>query len=328
MYERTEKCINDLYKRRDIYDAISTVDKDALTGEDKRLADDILLKFKKNGIDLPDAERRRVADDESQIIKRANQLSDNITNDNRCLEATDSEIAGLPDSFIRGLKKNNAGNYLLPATSTAEGMLMASVTSVQTLEKFKEMFETRASSENIPLFSEILSLRSDMAGALGLNCYAQNALRGRMLNTPESVLGFLNYYKDHLLKDVQGFMGKLLKIKQEKDPKAESVHNWEIPYFFSELKNRECGLKAKDTQDCIDLNDAINQAFDLFGRLLGVDFIEEKAPLWHKDVRYFSISDRLSKEAIGRTRTGPVRSILSKAADWKTVLIVSRSLLY
>ena len=91
--------------RKDIYVALkgylaNAGKTETLDAEDKRLEELTMRDFKRNGLELSDADREKLVQIRSRLAELATQYSSNLDEDTTSFEVTDADLEGMPAEFI------------------------------------------------------------------------------------------------------------------------------------------------------------------------------------------------------------------------------------
>ncbi len=157
-------------------------------------------------------------------------------------------------------------------------------------------FSTRASEfgpaekDNTPVIRELLALRQREAELLGFKNYAEVSLATKMAETPAEVIAFL---RDLAQKS---------KPWAEKDERAleafakdqlgiEKLEPWDSAYASEKLREAHYSYSDQEVKQYFTLPQVFSGLFGLVEKLFDIRITEDSAPVWHKDVKFWRISD-------------------------------------
>jgi Zn-dependent oligopeptidase len=83
-----------------------------LTSQEKYLVEQILKEGKRRGLGLPVEQRQKIVALEKELAELETEFSKNIYGDNRSIQVSKEELAGLDEDFINSLKRTPEGLYL------------------------------------------------------------------------------------------------------------------------------------------------------------------------------------------------------------------------
>ena len=158
-------------------------------------------------------------------------------------------------------------------------------------------YVTRASElgksewDNTPLIQEILKLRREMAQLLGFKSYAEYSLTPKMAETPQQVLDFLNElaaraksYAQRDLEEVTEFARSQLGL--------DKVEAWDLAFASEKLRVARYAFSDQEVKQYFPETTVMPGMFRLVETLYGLIIAPATAPVWHPDVRFYSIRDR------------------------------------
>jgi oligopeptidase A len=158
-------------------------------------------------------------------------------------------------------------------------------------------YVTRASEfgkpewDNTALIAEILRLRRELAQLLGFASYAEYSLEPKMAESPRQVLDFLEElaarakpYAGRDLEEVADFARGELGLAQ--------LQAWDLAYVSEKLRAKRYAFSDQEVKQYFPETRVLPGMFQLVERLYGLRIEPAQAPVWHPDVRFYSIRDR------------------------------------
>lgn len=285
------------FARRDMYDIVRKAK--TTTADEKRLQKEMLIAFEKQGLKLSD----KVVAEVKELMQKLSDLRStfhaNLANDNSFVAFTVEELAGTPADFLARLTKDSSGKYIVHTQYPNYLAIMENATNNETRRKMAIAFQTRQKDKNSKLLEEALVLRQKIARKLGYSTWADYNIKGRMAKNEREVVNFLNDLRGKLSKASREDLARLLKMKKKMHPSATHLDPWDLTYFENQLKKQDYALDAEKVREYFPAEQVIKGTFDVYSKLLGVEFVEEKpAKPWSKDVKLFAIRDGTTKETI------------------------------
>ena len=262
-----------------------------------------LRDFKLSGVALEGEAKERYA----QISARLSQLSSDFSN--HVLDTTqayfkpltEQQLKGLPESSIELLKQYGQQRDLEQAVATLDiPSYLAIMTYADDRELREELYKaytTRASDQsqqtefdNTPVMEEILSLRQEMAYLLGFDNYAEYSLASKMAPSVQAVYQFLVELAEHARQPALKEIEDLKTIAAENG--VTEIQPWDSTYYSEKLKVQQFNLSQEALKPYFPTPKVIQGLFSIVNRLYGIQVIERKAPLWHKDAHYYELEDQ------------------------------------
>ena len=290
---------------------------------DKKLLQIAIDSFKENGIDLPSEQRERLKEinvELSQLYRKHIENSLDARNGWEVYVDDVSELNGLPEDVISLLaddaKANGHDGYRISSNSVRFFQLSQIKNGELRNKIFNKMSSATTNPEydNEAVLEKMLKLRDEYAKILGYNTYADFKLQHTMLKNGDNALAFVEKLHDGILEafedekhEIEDFGVSLFGRNRRYISSSEMV------YLFDKHKEAMLDFDDDDVRPYFSLENVIKGMFYVANQLYGVKFIEQKTffsedefavvpanyiPVWHKDVRYFSVFEE-SGEYIG-----------------------------
>jgi thimet oligopeptidase len=149
---------------------------------------------------------------------------------------------------------------------------------------------------NLELLNRALNLRYELAQLHGVPDYATYAIKRRMAQTPAAVRQFLGQVKgavdaiesrelEELRADKAQFAGTPLE--------ATKLYRWDLPFHQERLRKARYQIDQEALRAYFPTDRSVQYTLALAETLYGIRFAERKVPVWHEDVRYFDVFERL-----------------------------------
>lgn len=273
-----------------------------LQGEEKKLLDEYLTDFKRLGLHLSKEKQKELKDLQKKLSAIESSFSQAINEYEDFIIVGRSELTGLDEKFISGLKK------------TADGKLQVSLQYPEYLpvmefcsnEKVrKELLVKKynvAAKENTARLNEMIEIRDEIAKILGYSSFSDYVIEDRMAKSPKRVNDFLQSFEKRLKQKAEKELTALrdLKRSETKNPKAE-LDIWDFNYYSALYKKKNFEVDLNELKDFFPLEKVLQGMFQVMGKLFSLRFEEQTKgfPTWHKDVRLFVAKDAKSGTDFG-----------------------------
>ncbi|KAK7090831.1 mitochondrial intermediate peptidase-like [Littorina saxatilis] len=142
------------------------------------------------------------------------------------------------------------------------------------------------------LLSAMLSARHQLANLVGFDTYSHRANRGTMMESPDSVMAFLDLLSEKLKPRVEKELGEILRFKQEQAPTSKIVHAWDPPYYSALSRQKRCSVHTNEIMAYLSLGSIMSGLDGLFSSLYGVSLhtVEmQPGEAWHYDVHKLAV---------------------------------------
>jgi oligopeptidase A len=286
------------------YKALKAAAGERLSPARQKALDDALRAFVLGGAELQGAARERYA----AIQDRAGELSQRYGE--HVLDATDAwthdvpeadaaeHLAGVPDDVRQAAHEAataaGAAGYRLTLKAPCYMPLMMHGRHRPLREKLYRAFMTRASEfgnpahDNSALMQELLALRHEEAALLGYASYAEATLVPKMARSPAEVLAFIRDLAGRARPFAEKELAELREFARDKLGLA-TLEPWDRAYASEQLKQARYAFSSEEVRQYFTAPKVLAGLFTLIETLFEVEIQETPAPVWHADVRFYSL---------------------------------------
>ncbi|HWR77791.1 MAG TPA: M3 family metallopeptidase [Thiobacillus sp.] len=307
----------------------------ALSAPRKKIVDNELRDFRLGGAELPDDKKARFMQVQEELAQLSAKFEENIldaTNEFALFVDDDAQLAGVPDDVLAMMK----------AAAEADGktgwkitLHMPSYLPVMQYADHRELREqvyrayvTRASEfgkpelDNTPLIADILRLRREAAELLGFRSYAEVSLAAKMADTPAEVLKFL----DELGARARPYAEKdyaELKAFARDELGLSDLQAWDTTYVSEKLSIARYSFSDQEVKQYFPEPRVLAGLFKLIETLYGLHVREDSAPVWHPDVKFYTLTDHTGQR-IGQFYLDLYARATKRGGAWMDDVITRR----
>ena len=298
--ERIDKYLVDLSFREDLYAAIKAYAGrgEALGPEEARLLEFELRDYRRNGFELPEAERARVRELSDELVSLGVEFQKNISEWDDGILVSRGDLAGLPDAFIDSLRTEEVDGETRHRVSLDYPELFPFMGKARSSELRRELFgkeQVKGGDANVPVLERALAARREMASLLGYESWADYAHEVCMSKERERVASFLADLRERLAKKVEADLALMEEVNDG------PVNIWDWRYCHDQLLQTRYAVDDFEVAQHFPLDACLEGLFAVCQRLLGVRFeARPDAPLWHEDVQAFDVYEADGDEAFAR----------------------------
>lgn len=282
-----------------------------------RILDQLLLDAKLAGIELEGEEKVEFNQIKAKLSQLSSQFQNNAldsTKEFSLILSSRSDIDGLPPSLLALTSQSyNEQKGTMDEESTPETgpwrislsppvfvPFMQHSKSRLLREKVYKAYITRASfgsHDNTPLIAEILKLRKKEASLLGFPSYADLSLTKKMAQKVSKVETMFEELREVSWKATNEEIAELRAFALSKGEKEPLLH-WDTAYWSERYREHTLSFTQEEVRPYFSLPKAIEGLCLLCNKLFGITIREEKErpPVWHPDVRYYTIRDENDKQ--------------------------------
>jgi thimet oligopeptidase len=266
-----------------------------------KLKKDLLEGFEDSGVALPAGKRARAKEIFDKLETLRQEFDRAIRDDPRKVTVTPAEMAGMPESYLKGKKQDEKGNYVLGLDYPSFFPFIQNAKDGEARKRYYLAKYTQGGAENLDRLYDIFKLRQELAGLYGLPSFAAYALRHKMVQNVETVDKFLASVKG-AVNDLEAREIEELRTEKARDlgtPLAATrMERWDLLYYQEKVRRERYSVDQEKLRKYFPSDKSVDYVFAISQRLYGVKFREAKVPVWNPDVRYFDVLDASSGKFI------------------------------
>ena len=274
-----------------------------LNPEQLRLVEETYKDFVRGGANLDPEKKKRMRAINEQLSVLELQFNDNVlkeTNAFKLVIDKKEDLSGLPETPI-----NAAAEAAKVAGMEGKWVFTLNYPSIWPFMTYADNRELRRqlfsayirrgdngnAQDNKETLIKIAGLRAEAAALLGYTTHADFVLEKRMAKTPDKVYDLLNrLWAPALRVSIREREDQQALIRKEgNDFKLEP---WDWWYYTEKVKKARFDLDENEVRQYFKLENVVDGAFGVAGRLYGLRFIERKdLPKYNPEVRTFEVRD-------------------------------------
>ncbi len=279
----------------------------SLSAPRRKIVDNELRDFRLGGAELAENDKARFKAIQEELAGLGAKFEENI------LDATNAwvrwiedpaELAGVPDDVLQMFREaaqaDGKTGYKLSLRAPSYMPILQFCDNRALREDLYRAYSTRASEfgpetlDNTALIARIVELRHEAARLLGFANYAEVSLEPKMARSPAEVLDFLETLgqraKPYAEKDMAELRAYAASDLGLADPQA-----WDIGYASEKLRETRYAFSEQEVKEYFPEPKVLAGLFKLIETLYGLRIAEARAPVWHDDVKFYTISDEQSQ---------------------------------
>ena len=281
----------------------------------QRIIQKAILGSEQSGISLEGDTQKRFNEIAERMSQLASDFSNHVLDATKAwhLDITDAaDAAGLPTSFRRlaaaawaddqdGEAKTDPDNgpWRVKLDAPSFGPFMEHCQNRDLREQAYRAYVSRASEgelDNEPLVAEILKLRQEKSQLLGYPNYAAVSLANKMAKDTDEIQAMFDELLAASLESGKTELEDLTKYANEQGHEGALAH-WDISFWAERLREAKYSFTDEELRPYFSLERVLDGMFDLCHRIFGITVTaaDGKAPVWHKDVRFFEVANEAGK---------------------------------
>jgi oligopeptidase A len=274
-----------------------------LSASRKKIVENELRDFRLGGAELPADKKGRFMQVQEELAQLSAKFEENLldaTNDFSLFIDDAAQLAGVPDDVLEMMKTaaetDGKTGWKLTLHMPSYLPVMQYADNRALREQIYRAYVTRASEfgkpelDNTPLIGSILRLRREAAELLGFRSYAEVSLAAKMADTPTEVLKFLDELgvraRPYAEKDYEE-----LKAFARDELGLADLQAWDTTYASEKLSVARYSFSDQEVKQYFPEPRVLAGLFKLVETLYGLHIREDSAPVWHPDVKFYTLTD-------------------------------------
>ncbi|OIP17659.1 MAG: oligopeptidase A [Betaproteobacteria bacterium CG2_30_59_46] len=284
---------------------------EALSAPRKKIIDNEVRDFRLGGAELAEDKKPRFKAIQEELSALSARFEENLldaTNDFGLIVENESELAGIPDDAMQAAREaaqkdaKPGWKFTLHAPSYMPVMQYADNRGLR--EQVYRAYVTRASEfgkaelDNTGLIADILRLRREAAQLLGFANYAEVSLATKMAQSPRQVLDFLDDLAARAKPYAERDFRELTEFARDELGLAD-LTAWDAAYASEKLRLKRYAFSDNEVKQYFPESIVLPGMFKMVETLYGLSIKPTPAPVWHGEVRFYTLSDK-NNEPVGQ----------------------------
>lgn len=301
----------------------------SLAGVRKRFLGETVKGFVRSGADLPEEEKARLEEVQSELARITQKFSENVLDSTNAWELVledASRLAGLPETALgvlraeaaaKGLGSDEAPVYRITLKAPVYFPVLEYADDASLREEVWRGSITVGHGgdyDNTGLVWQILALRHEQAGLLGKEHFADQVLEERMAGSGATALKFIEDLAERTKPFFTRDIEELTSFRRRHEPGWDGLFQpWDVAYWSEKLRKANYDFDEEELRPYFAIGNVIKGMFRLMERVFGFRITERKtvyAPpgerptedgieVWHPDVRFYDLHDGETGEHLG-----------------------------
>ncbi|HEX9984720.1 MAG TPA: M3 family metallopeptidase [Thermoanaerobaculia bacterium] len=290
--------ITEVFQNERFYERVRRVEPRSTA--EKQFRKDLLESFEDSGVSLPPEKRQRFAEISERLTELGQEYAKNIRENETRLRFSPAETEGLPQSYLDRVPHDEEGNIVVGFDYPDYVPFLMNAKNEEARKRYWIANTLRGTSRNLEVMDEIVALRKEIADLYDVPSYAHYVTKRRMVETPETVTGFLNEVRSVVTEAEIRDLAELAQIKAELtgNPDAK-IERWDVSFFRERLRERRYAIDQEELRKYFPTASTVEWMLDISQRLYGVRFERALVPVWHEDVIYLDVKDAATGRFIG-----------------------------
>ena len=294
-----------------LYDTRDTLGLDA---EGVRLVERYYTGFVRSGASLPDSQKARLKQINSELAKLGTQFSQNVlkeVNDSAVVVDSAAELDGLSDEQIAtaadaAKERKLDGKYVITLLNTTGQPPESQITNRALRERLHKASVARNSRgnafDNTAIVSQVLKLRAERARMLGYPTYAAYVLADETAKTPEAVNAMLGKLAPPAVanarKEGTALQAMIDKEQAAKGEPSFALQPWDWAFYTEKVRQAQYNFDESQLKPYLEMKNVLeNGVFYAANKLYGLSFKERTdLPKYRPDTFTYDVIDSDGKQ--------------------------------
>lgn len=304
----TSELSNSTYMNDKLFQRVKKLyDEQELAGynkEQKKLIENYYKRFVRNGANLNESDKQRLAQLNNDISMLQLQFDQNLLHEtNNTFVTVDKleDLEGLPQSNIDAAaemaKKNGQeGKWMFNMQRASCNPVLQYCNNRELRKKVYDAYYNRGNQrnewDNNEICVKLLDLRLQKAKLMGFEDYASFALDDRMAKTSENVYNLLDQIWEPAVKKAQEELNDI-RAEIRKEGNNFEPEGWDYMYYMEKAKKAKFNIDDNEVRPYLEVYNVQQGIFYVANKLYGLTFTERTdLPKYHPDTKTFEVRDK------------------------------------
>ncbi len=219
------------------------------------------------------------------------EFESNIAQDNRFIKVSESELSGVKDDFLKSLKKDQDGKYIVGIDYPTYFHVMENCHIESTRKALWTEFVNRGYPKNKEVLIKVISLRNELAELLGYKNFAELDLDDQMAKSPEVIREFLEDIFERCKPKVAAELTLLKKdLPSNITLKDDQFNPWDFAFVKNSYKKKYFSVDEADIAQYFPLENTVEKLLEIYQKFMGLSFEQcDLSGLWHNDLKLVKV---------------------------------------
>jgi thimet oligopeptidase len=289
--------------RKDVYRTVKAYldTNPRLEGQDARLVEFIVRGYKRDGLTLPDEKQQKVEALRKQLASVQERFLVNANNATAPLKFTKEQLEGVSDDFLKQAKTTE-NEYTVDANVPPQYIYaMTNCIKEETRKRLCIAHDTRAKDKNLPLATQAVEIRAELADLLGYSSWADYQEEVKMAKTGKNALDFEEQLKGALEPKYQAEISELKKAKASvAGAITPDVKLWDWYFTSALLQKQKYNIDTEALRAYFPFDRVLDGMFKIYEHIFQVEIRPVDAPAaYQSDVELYAVLDQQTQQPLG-----------------------------
>ena len=272
--------------------------------EQKKLIENYYKRFVRNGANLNDADKEKLAKLNNEISMLQLQFDQNLLHEtNNTFVTVDKleDLDGLPQSNIDAaakMAKDNGqeGKWMFNMQRASCNPVLQFCNNRDLRKQVYDAYYNRGNQgnewDNKEISAKLVELRLKKANLMGFKDYASFSLDNQMAKNSENVYNLLNQIWEPAVKKAKEELDDI-RAEIRKEGKTFEPEGWDYMYYLDKAKNAKFNIDDNAIRPYLEVYSVQQGMFYVANKLYGLTFKERTdLPKYQEDTKVFEVYDK------------------------------------
>jgi thimet oligopeptidase len=285
-----DRFVTELRQDRALFEIFAAADATGLDAAAARLLDKTLDDFRRAGVDLDGATRRRLTEINERLTAIGQEFGRTIRDDVRTVRVAPERLAGLPQDWLDSHPAEDDG--LVTVTTDYPDSLPARmfVHDADVRREVTVAFLQRGWPVNEGRLDELFALRQELATLVGYADWASYDADVKMIKKGSAIPEFIDRIADAADGPMRRDLELLLERYRRDVPGATAIDTADSLYYEELVRQERHDVDAQRVRTYFDFAKVQQGLLDVTGRLFGLSYEPvADAQVWHDEVTAYDV---------------------------------------
>jgi len=274
---------------RPVYEALAAIDLNGADPATRHYVERTLLGYRLAGVDKDKATRDHLQTLHEKATLLSLRFSRNIQEGAKTIEATETELDGLPPDYIARHPTDAEGRSLLTTDQPDMQPVMTFAASAALRERMFLAYYTRAYPANKEILLELLATRQEIAAVLGFRSWADLATADQMMGSAANVRAFISRLDEASREGARREHEQVLAFARQRQPGLKAIDIAGRAYWYDQFRRSAFDFDSQSVRPYFPYAHVEAGVLDTAARLFKIEFRRSAAPGWDPAVSVFEV---------------------------------------
>jgi len=280
---------------RAVYEALAAIDLTGASEATKHYVERSLLGYRLAGVDKDEATRDRLQQLHEKASLLALEFSRNIQEGAKAIQATETEMDGLPADYLAAHPVQTTGDEAGTITLTTDQPDMQPVMTFARSDALRERmfkaYNTRAYPVNQQILLDLLATRQEIATVLGFRSWADLATADQMMGSAAKAREFLAKMNEASREGARREHELILEFARRENPDLQEVDIASRAYWYEQYRRSAYAFDSQSVRPYFPYAQVEAGVLETAARLFKLAFRPSSAASWHASVSVYDVFD-------------------------------------